>query len=213
MKSIALSWSQKKDVDFLVQVLKKEGVILGSSDTVLGFLATLTAGGFKTLNRLKQRSSKPYLILVGSEKKVFNFSDDFKKDPIKKLIKFFWPGPLTIIVQAKSSLPAYMCSDDRTVAIRVPNHEGLLSLLKNFDGLFSTSVNKSGEPVFRFFSKISSDIFEKVECCVGDDEDINKEYPEVASTIVDCTVYPFKIVRLGVISKNDLEKKCGKIFI
>ncbi|HEX4069140.1 MAG TPA: Sua5/YciO/YrdC/YwlC family protein, partial [Candidatus Babeliales bacterium] len=144
-----LFWDNPETVDYVARQLYAGKVVLAEGDTVLGLLADLSAQGRAHLDALKNRSKKPYLILIGAAEKAFDFIEvaEGKIFQIEKLINKCWPGPVTLIFKAKTSVPAYSMSEDGTVALRVPDHAGLLQLLSHFDGLFSTSANNSGQQV------------------------------------------------------------------
>src|SRR5579872_6966301 len=142
-----LFWHDPATIERLETALRAGGVVAGTSDTILGLLADLTLPGFQSLNTLKGRFEKPYLILIADQQKLAHFVMLPLEPQVKRLADQCWPGPLTIILKAKESLPNFMKAADGTIAVRMPNHEGLQKLLANFDGLFSTSANKTGEPV------------------------------------------------------------------
>ena len=66
--------------------------------------------------------------------------------PFAQLAERFWPGGLTLIVEAKS-LPPEVTAGGDTVGIRMPDHPLALALLQRFGGaIATTSANKSDEP-------------------------------------------------------------------
>jgi len=65
-----------------------------------------------------------------------------------RLAEKFWPGPLTLIVKIKDvKLKENLELEDK-VALRIPNDNCLLQLLKNCKYLIGTSANISGEKPF-----------------------------------------------------------------
>ncbi|KKP36193.1 MAG: Translation factor SUA5 [candidate division TM6 bacterium GW2011_GWF2_32_72] len=190
-------WEDDKAVDLVASALER-GLVVGSSDTIPGLLAPLTEAGFEALNAIKRRSDKPYLILIGRFDSLNDFlvSEQGVFGQIEKLKKAFWPGPLTLILKAKDKIPAFLASKDGNIAIRMPNHVYLQSLLKKFPGLFSTSANFSGEPVPEFVDQISKEMVDHVELVVKDRVEKGGILP---STIVDCTGDEIKVVREGAI--------------
>jgi L-threonylcarbamoyladenylate synthase len=61
------------------------------------------------------------------------------------LTRLFWPGHLTLVVQAKSSVPEYLTGGHSTVAVRVPDHVVPRGIAKKIDSpIVGTSANKSG---------------------------------------------------------------------
>ncbi len=191
-----LDWSDQKTVEKVAHLLANQMVVAGSSDTVIGLLASLSQQGRDSLDIIKQRSNMPYLVLVGSIETAQQLSDAFDREDVAQLVKQFWPGPLTLILQAKEDVPAYMKSPTGGIAIRVPSHEGLQALLSSVNGLFSTSANISGKPVPHTVDEIDSEIKKKVHAIVEE-----KKAPEmVPSTILDCTGDKIKVIREGTLS-------------
>src|SRR5581483_12056785 len=140
-----LLWSKGSDRQLIVNQLQDGNVVLGTSDTVLGLLADTTARGTSLINEIKGRDRKPYIILIESKEKASYFVEQSDLTHYQKLLDSCWPGPLTLIFRAKANLPDYIKGINGTVALRVPKHEGLLAILGQFNGLFSTSANLSGQ--------------------------------------------------------------------
>lgn len=238
-----ISWASSEDRAFLAGSLRGGDVSIGSSDTVIGFLAPLTLEGYKNLDAIKKRADKPYLILIGDQSKLVSFTDQPKSKGLELLMASCWPGPVTLIFKAKAGLPDYIKSNEGTVAIRVPDHLGLLSLLQEFSGLFSTSANLHGKPVPESVSQVDSQILESVAYVVTDEvsEDpsnrssrpfdtfsyakasentqgervssIEGQSKLLPSTILDCTGDQIKVVREGAYPIEQLEAAYGAKFI
>src|SRR5437870_13133303 len=116
-----LSWSNPETIDYLEKELHNGSVVLAEGDTVLGLLADVSAKGLAQLDYIKNRSKKPYLILIGSPQKVFDFIeiDQKKVFQVEKLINICWPGSVTLIFRAKQGVCEQAKSVDGTIAIRV----------------------------------------------------------------------------------------------
>lgn len=207
MKSQCLFWDDKRSISDVAYILKEGNVVIGSSDTVLGLLADITKTGFDKLNTIKQRVDKPYLILIASKKNLTHFTDA-QSPELERLINSCWPGPLTVIVKAKKDIPDFLCSKDGTIALRVPNHPGLLLLLKHFTGLFSTSANRTGQPIPLSIDDLDPQI-RTLAASIIIDREIKKEAVQ-PSTIIDCSGPTIKIVREGAYPVTELEKIVGK---
>ncbi len=197
-----LYWHNESTIRALERSLQGGNVILGDSDTVLGLLASCTQQGFDKLNELKRRTDKPYLILIGSIDKVDHFADRVHAAPLEKLMQACWPGPLTLIVPARADCPAYLKSDDNTVALRVPHHEGLLRLLTKVNGLFSTSANISGQPIPNDIDHVDPSLLHSVDAIVLNKNGTKKTV--IPSTIIDATGDTLRVVREGAFSQDDI---------
>lgn len=198
-----LFWDNLETIKKLEKELHEGAVVLAAGDTVLGLLADVSEGGYAQLDALKKRSKKPYLLLVKSKEKVLKL---IEKDPvnffqIEKLMDLCWPGPVTLILKAKSKVPFGVKSPEGNVAIRVPDHAGLQQLLAHFDALYSTSANTSGNPVPADLLDVEKAILDGVSCVVLNEEGTGSI---VASTIIDCTGEKIKIVREGAFSRSQL---------
>lgn len=198
-----LYWDKKEDFDKVKSKLDNEEVLLASGDTVLGLYAQLNQNTYDRLNEIKQRSQMPYLVLIKSIDSVHCFVPKVS-DKVQQLMKVCWPGPVTLILQARNDLPGYMKSKNGTIALRVPDHKGLQELLRNYNGLFSTSANLSSQPIPESIDQISLDILQEVGAvCL--DRNITR-YSLTASTILDCSGDEIKVVRQGTFSWDILKK-------
>ena len=99
-----------------------------------------------------------------------------------------------------------MQSKEGTVALRCPRHEGLLGILAHFDGLFSTSANKSGLPVAKTYQELDHDLLHDVDYVVLDRDLAPNDVP---STIIDVTSSEVKVIRPGAYPVEKLERLCG----
>jgi L-threonylcarbamoyladenylate synthase len=191
-----LLWNDKSTVDHVEEIVRNGGVILAEGDTILGLLVDISIKGHAALDRIKNRDKKPYLILVENQEKAFNFieKDDAKSFQIEKIMNMCWPGPATLIFRAKQGGSPAVTSQNGTIAIRVPDHAGLLTLLSRCEGLFSTSANLSGMAVPTNLEDVDPSIMQSVAGVVLND--ISAQ-PTLPSTIIDCTGEKIKIVREG----------------
>jgi len=198
-----LLWGDQGTVDSVEKELRAGMVVLADGDTVLGLLADVSPQGYAQLDSLKNRTKKPYLILVSDKQKAFTLlaKDEFKILQIEKIMDICWPGPATLIFKAKPTVPLGVKSSEGTVAIRVPDHAGLLELLQRFDALYSTSANTSGKPVPQNVDEVEESIMNSIACVV-----LNKHQPDsvLPSTIIDCTGEKIVIVREGAFPTEKL---------
>lgn len=191
-----LSLDEKVDCELVIDVLRNDGVVLAASDTVLGLFAQLSEKSKDKLDFIKKRNLKPYIILIQSAEYLKNFTDQKLDASMHKIIDQYWPGPLTILFKAKSTLPQWMIGLQGTVAIRVPDHKGLQVLLNSVDGLFTTSANISDQALPDRYDVINPEVLKNVQavCC-----DVDKIYDGPASTIIDFSSGSIKIIRLGAV--------------
>jgi L-threonylcarbamoyladenylate synthase len=167
----------------LTEVLGGGGVVVMPCDTIYGIVGIAPASE-ERIRAIKGREQKSFLQLIVSAGWLNRFSDLELPEALTAL----WPGPLTLILPARCS-PA-------TVALRVPDDSLLRELLQELDRpLFSTSVNRSGEPpLWRI-----ADIVEAFEGSVDLLVDAGDLEGRLPSTILDVTSRPFRILRQGAL--------------
>ncbi len=204
-----LSWNNDHDIKIAQTFLENDTIGLSTTDTIPGLLASLTEKSYKALCTLKgDRLGKPFLILIGDPEKSKHFvaSKSFTENA-QKIITHFWPGPLTIIFRAKTALPSFMQSDIKTIALRCPDHKGLQKLLAHFDGLFSTSANKSVYTPPSHLGDVHRDLLETVAFVIDSLEPSKKKtLPRLQpSTIIDCTTSTPHLIREGLIPFSEIK--------
>lgn len=205
-----LYYNDCDSIDQIKQILLCGQVAIGSSDTVLGLLANTTLAGFTSLNVIKQRVDKPYIVLIDKIDKLKHFVLIEPSQSVSNLLQKCWPGPLTVIFRAKSGLPDFLVSHEHKIAIRIPNHAGLLKLLSNFEGLFSTSANLTGDPVPALPAQLSPQIMKNIDLVILDSYNLNYiQNNIVPSTILDCSTDQIKLIRDGAYQLSILEQIYG----
>ena len=116
------------------------------------------------------------------------------------LMAHFWPGPLTLIVPRRPELPANLSPDD-TIAVRVPDHALARALIRAAGGaVAATSANVSGQPPARAADEALLALGGRVAAVLDD----GPSPGGVASTVVDCTVDPPVVRRVGPLAAADL---------
>ena len=122
-----------------------------------------------------------------------------------KLTKFFWPGPLTLILKKKSNLKISKkwVSKNNSIGIRVPNHNVLLKIIKKCKiPIFCTSANISGEKNLNSIKNIKKK-FKNKNLILIEDYKVNFKKE---STIIDVTNNNMNILRKGILKKKELNK-------
>jgi L-threonylcarbamoyladenylate synthase len=196
-------WQKQDTKQKIITALQHDDVLVTTTDTIPGLLANITESGFTALNKIKQdRSTKPYIILISDLDKLGYFVDPLTPK-IKLLLSKCWPGPLTVIFKAKHDLPYFLKSEKGTVAIRCPNYSPLLDILKHFNGLFSTSANRSAHPTPQKIEYLDPKIIEQVKYVV---RDVESTLPTNPSTIIDISSGKIALVRQGAYPLEEIEK-------
>lgn len=166
------------------EILKNDGVIAFVTDTVwgLGCLPN-SEKAVKKIYDIKHREAKKPLILMSYD--IYPLFD-YVSQPIEKeaqrLIKQYFPGALTLVLDKSDNTPDYITSYLPTVGIRVPDNETFSNICKNIDGhvLATTSANISGEPPALTYEEAVKYIGNKVDLVI---ESCGEEAQGRASTV------------------------------
>ncbi len=153
-------------------VLKNDGVIAYVTDTVWG-LGCLPSSeiAVKRIYEIKHRDGKKPLILMSDE---FYNLFDYLKLPIEKeaqkLIKKYFPGALTLVLEKSENTPDYITSSLPTVGVRIPDNNTFAEICRSVEGhvLATTSANLSGEPPALSYNEAVKYLGEKVDLIVPD---------------------------------------------
>ncbi len=193
-KSHTFNWHEKHDREQVRSILARDEIVLSSTDTVYGLLANVTDAAESKLRSIKsERGDKPFLVLIAGMHKLAHFTQ--VPDRLKKFLEQVWPGPVTCIIAAH--------------ALRCPDHERLRELLEHFDGLYSTSANRSGAQVPQTRAEIDQELLGAVDAFI-DDGRLDKSAP---STILDCrNPDAIVVIREGAYPIKTLEEIYGTPF-
>ncbi len=191
-----------KEIEKIVDVLQKGGLIIYPTDTVYGLGCDITNP--KAIERIcKIRGIKP-------EKANFSFVCYDLSDisnyikPIDnatfRILKRALPGPFTFIFNASGQVPKLLASKKKTVGIRVPDNLIARTIVKELGRpIVSTSIHDDDEIIE--YSTDPELIYEKYQNLI--DIVIDGGFGDnVPSTVVDCTNGSFEVIREG---KGDLE--------
>ena len=195
-----LNKSDKSSIKETAGILKKGGIVIIPTDTVYGFSGIVdlaeAATRFETdvkIRAIKGRAeSKPLIQLIAKPEDIRLYTDD--DIPPELLAK--WPGALTIIVHIKDNSPlaATAIPESRTVAFRCPGDEWLRKIIASCQApIFSTSVNRSGQPVLDTTNAITQEFASEVDLII-DDGDKKGALPSTLVTIENRAV---KVLRQG----------------
>lgn len=195
-----LKKSDPHSIEETAFTLKKGGIVIIPTDTVYGFSGIVdlksAATPFETdakIRAIKGRAeTKPLIQLIAKPEDIHLYTND--EIPPALLAK--WPGALTIIVHIKETAPLAPAAipATRTVAFRCPGDEWLRKIIEACDApIFSTSVNRSGQPVLDTTNNIIQE-FEKETDLIIDDGDKKGALPSTLVTIENGTV---KVLRQG----------------
>ena len=210
---------RKVDVDNIdMEVIKEASDILHAGDmvafpteTVYGLGAdALDEKASKKIYAAKGRpSDNPLIVHVANEQQILPLVKEIPESA-RKLMKAFWPGPLTIIFNKSDVVPYGTTGGLDTVAIRMPNHKVALTLIEESNiPIAAPSANTSGRPSPTTAMHVMDDLNGKISMVI----DGGAVGIGIESTIVDVTGDIPMILRPGYINKKMLEEVVGEVTI
>jgi L-threonylcarbamoyladenylate synthase len=181
-----------------VRVLRGGGVVAFPTETFYGLGADArNETAVEKVFRIKGRNFRnPLSVIVADDREVIPLVEEVPA-AAQILMKTFWPGPLTLIFRASSSVLPRLTADTGKIGIRVSSHPLARLLAGGLGGpLTATSANLSGGPecssadaVIRALGEFPGSVIDGGETPGG-----------AGSTILDVTVSPPRILREGAIS-------------
>jgi L-threonylcarbamoyladenylate synthase len=192
------------DLNRAVAVLNKGGIVAFPTETYYGLAADpLNPLALNLLFSLKQRAmAKPILTLVDDRESLSSLVHEV---PViySQLMEKFWPGPLTLIFQAKINLPTLLTAGTATIGVRQSSHPFARQLLRAFGRpVTATSANISGHDAAVDAYGVKAQFGNQIDMVF----DGGKAPGVLGSTIVGLDGSQLKLIREGVIPYEQILK-------
>ena len=132
------------------EILNTGGVGVLLTDTIFGLVGrALNKKAVERIYRIKGRDeNKPFIILISSIKDLERF-DISPDEETMELLKKFWPGPVSVILNCPSEKFKYLHRNTKSLAFRLPKKSSLRRLIKITGPLVAPSANPQGLPPAR----------------------------------------------------------------
>jgi len=209
---IRLAGKELKETEFYLQIAAEniiEGKIIAfPTNSVYGI------GGdpqnldvIERIFEIKFRDRSKGLLLLVSDfeeaSKIVEFNE-----VAKKLADKYWPGQLTLILKRKEPniIPIEVSAHQDTLGLRIPENTIILEILRilkekgYFGGIIGTSANYSGEPPSISGDDVAKKLLSPIDLII----DGGKSKAKTPTTIIDCTTQELKFLRIGKISKEEI---------
>ena len=190
-------------IDLAIRYLNDDLLIGLPTETVYGLAALASRPkAIAKIFQVKARpTNHPLILHLANYRQLEKWAQNVPSY-VEILCEKFWPGPLTVVLQRTTRVCDEITGARETVAIRIPNNQVALTLLKKLDdGLVAPSANR--------FGKVSPTSAKHVVDDLGDDVSLVLDGGDceigVESTILDCTRSMPQILRSGAITKDELE--------
>ncbi len=186
-----------EQINEAIRVLMSGGIVIYPTDTAFGIGCRIDRPA--SVDRLFALRKRPLTqatpVLVDSEPMALSYLDS-PDDIVRRFMKTYWPGALTIIARCKKELiHSPIRGGGDTIGVRQPNHETALALIRGVGvPVLGPSANFHGSPTPYTFEQLDPELMKLVDYVVPGACSVKQ-----ASTVVDCSVTPYTIVRQGAI--------------
>jgi len=184
----------------VVEIFKNGGVIVFPTDTVYGIgCDPYNENAVKKIYEIKSRDkikSLPVLAYSIEIVKQIVMMDKLTE----KMVEKYWPGPLTLILKLKDQKLKKSLNLEEKIAIRIPNSECTLKLLKECNLLVGTSANVSGDSSFTDPQKCIENL-KNYDAFVDGGTITSKG----ESTIIEIENEKIHVIREGALKKEDIK--------
>ncbi|MDO4912107.1 MAG: L-threonylcarbamoyladenylate synthase [Lactobacillus sp.] len=200
---------KQAEIDQAVELLKNGELVAFPTETVYGLGALATnEQAVKNVYLAKGRpSDNPLIVTVNGLEMVKEYALEIPEDA-QKLVKKFWPGPLTMLLKVKpGTLPNAVTGGLKTVAFRNPDDQLTNELITKLGKpIVGPSANTSTKPSPTTCEHVYHDLQGKIAGIIdGGETKVGLE-----STIIDLTVDPYVVLRPGRITSHELSACLGK---
>ncbi len=190
-----------------LELLQRGEVVAIPTDTVYGIAADgFNAEAVEKLFVAKERPSHKAIMLLLGEYADLEKVASSASPTAQKLARDFWAGGLTLVVHARNELPANLRADTNTIGARLPDSELVRNLVRALGRpIAATSANRSGGANPRTAQDVLHDLDGRIALIL----DGGATAGNVASTVLDCTIDPPRVLRAGAITITEIEEVLG----
>ena len=205
----ATTADRSESIATCVDAVRRGEVVVIPTDTVYGIGADAfdPAAVAAVLEAKGRGREMPPPVLVPDARTVDGLARSIP-DGARHLIEELWPGPLTIVLHAQPSLHWDLGETHGTVALRMPDDEVALEILRETGPLAVTSANRTGEPAATTVTDAAVQLGPSVAVYV----DAGPRTAQQPSTIIDFTGEHPQVLREGSLDRTRIEAILGAGF-
>lgn len=195
-----------------IDVLQKGDVVAIPTETVYGLAADArNESALQKIYAIKERpANNPLIVHIANRHQVENWATRF---PVlaQQLALAFWPGPLTLVLDAKPEVSNILTAGQTTVALRVPEHLLTLALLeKSGLGLAAPSANKYTQLSPTRAAHVEHGLGNEIPVLDGGDCHVGIESTIVQVYQDENDEWQWQLLRAGMIAESTIEATIGQ---
>lgn len=190
-------------------LLRAGEVVAFPTETVYGLGANaLSTSAVEKIFQAKGRpTDNPLIVHLSATRQLSSLCREIPMEA-RHLIDRLWPGPLTIVLPKRDEVPDIVTAGLDSVAVRFPNHPLALELIERAGlPLAAPSANLSGRPSATTWQAVAEDLDGRISAIICGEPTLFG----LESTVVDATCNPFRVLRPGGVSLEQLHAICPNI--
>ncbi len=194
--------NDRSQIQEAAMILQNGGIVAFPTETVYGLGADVYNP--KAIQKIYQAKGRPgdnpLIVHIHNIDQMAMLAKNIPPEAYD-LAKAFWPGPLTLILEASDNVPEAVTAGLTTVALRMPSNPVALKLLETAGvPIAAPSANLSGRPSPTRAEHVIEDLNGKAEAIIISE----KSKIGIESTVLDLSVKPARILRPGSVSRKEL---------
>lgn len=192
------------------EILRSGGLVGFPTETVYGLGGNALDGeAAKKIFAAKGRpGDNPLIVHVTDVADIAPLIDGEMPEAARQLAEAYWPGPMTLIMKKSARIPVEVSAGLETVGIRIPANLDARALIDAAGvPVAAPSGNRSGRPSPTQASHMMEDMDGRIPmildggaCQVG-----------LESSVIDCTVFPPRVLRPGGVTPHMVAEVCGEV--
>jgi L-threonylcarbamoyladenylate synthase len=204
--------SQQPDIEKVrvaAGIIRKGGLVAFPTETVYGLGAdALNPKAVLALFEAKKRPiDNPPIVHVEKVSDVYKLAE-LVPPKADKLMRTFWPGPLTLVFKRSKNVPDVTVAGLSTIAVRMPQHAVALALIRESScPIAAPSANLAGKPSPTSANHVLDDLNGRIDAIL----DGGPTRIGVESTVLDLSVDPYMILRPGGTPLEALRRVLGNV--
>jgi len=181
-----------------ISIIQQGGVVIYPTDTAFGIGCRMddTTAVKRLFGIRKRPQTQATPVLVADVAMAKEYLMEIPESVVEKLLKPFWPGALTVVLPCRiDKVPELVRGGGENLGVRMPNHEIALAISRGVGvPILGPSANFHGEKTPYAFSDLDPELTKLVDYVVEGECTVKQ-----ASTVIDCSVDPWRILREGAI--------------
>lgn len=196
----------KMQVAKAAEILKSGGLVAYPTESFYGLAADAdNETAILRLFRVKKREAdKPVLLLIPAIEYLKRYAANVP-ETAKRLMDAFWPGGLTLVLEARKDVSVLLTAGTGKIGIRFSSHPVATALAQaTGSAITGTSANISGEPPSNTSHGVAMALGKGVDQILDGGETQGQK----PSTVLDMTTRPHTVLREGIIETEMLLPYC-----